>query len=1091
MRLRSSALIGTTGIAVALLGWTFSALDSTPPWFAVVLVVTGVLGAGGAAIHVVRELRRAALTERRHVRSRLESVDAALQILEAETERRRNQGKSIEQRQALTEDRADAYRERLHAMDVRSEGLAKRLTALSQSAEELNGRAAKTEEALGQLRHETDERGRGAPSQEELAAKVTGLMTRVEGLTVCLAEQMAVSGRDPRRLLNDDELGHMVPRLVADGRVLALVALSKYVDLQDFLEPTQMRSLVRLLRATGHWRLAERVAAAVCSASGLQQDEEAHRRLSTDLCVLERLVPPPSTSRGDRPSRDVSGPVLHLVGETTPGAQAGSTPVIPQIARAQAGLGVPSFLVVRPGGSGTDRQSDHEFEQDGLRCVELAGACRNDVGLAEWLHGYVATLDKAVCRHRPSVIHAYSVLDGAAAVTVGSAHDVPVVYETSAAPEDCRLGQVCDTLGLNVDPAAAPELVGPSGAHCLVGRADEQVRAAADAVVVPTEGLESLDVDVVARDSLRHYQAVGAQWPILQVLGAEDCLRRRGVDPDEVLHTLLKNPPPRRGWFQLGGTPDAAEEIMVRGWIRHGHPPVKLHEIADWSSFAQIDRSWAFHLHAWEFVDSFLGAREEVTAEQANYLAAVVLDWVSARDAREASEEPDDSMAYYDMALALRAPRLLLVLEVLAAHDQTCAVVPVVVELILHDRDKLREDEAFTAQTNHGFYAAAAQLHLEKYLSQLPERADVLRQARERMALLVKSQFAEDGGHLEHSPDYHRMLLGSFHAAVRDELIDDRALVDQIERAANVLGWMTQPDGAIVAMGDSPPRRLHPAHSMGDEHTLWLASDGAKGSPQDAELLTLPESGYAFIRSPQPQEPGTRAASSYLAVQAGFHSRAHKHADDLSFVWYDRGQEICVDGGRFGYGHLLPPGDPMREQGFYYADPRRQHVESTRAHNALEMDGTIQDRRRRPFGSGLVSAEKEGEAFVIVARAPYADYTHRRKLNLVPGRRLIVLDSVHSRREDEREAVAWFLLNGSLELLESAGNGVRFRLPSGDVLQVSSDGRVLAPVRGQESPLRGWRSCQEGELEPAWSFGVAFDVRTRGGAQTELRLQQP
>ena len=61
--------------------------------------------------------------------------------------------------------------------------------------------------------------------------------------------------------------------------------------------------------------------------------------------------------------------------------------------------------------------------------------------------------------------------------------------------------------------------------------------------------------------------------------------------------------------------------------------------------------------------------------------------------------------------------------------------------------------------------------------------------------------------------------------------------------------------------------------------------------------------------------------ASYLAQQAGFHSRTHKQADDLSFIWYDRGTEILIDAGRYGYLGRTETGSDLWNQGFLVFGP--------------------------------------------------------------------------------------------------------------------------------------------------------------------------
>ncbi|MFE7606072.1 heparinase II/III family protein [Brachybacterium paraconglomeratum] len=303
---------------------------------------------------------------------------------------------------------------------------------------------------------------------------------------------------------------------------------------------------------------------------------------------------------------------------------------------------------------------------------------------------------------------------------------------------------------------------------------------------------------------------------------------------------------------------------------------------------------------------------------------------------------------------------------------------------------------------------------------------------------------------------------------------------------------MVQPDGTIAQFGDSPATHVvaSTAESI-DPRTRFILTDGAAGEPRQDELAVYKDGGYAFVRSPQPQKKGELATGGYLAFNAAYHSRAHKHADDLTVIWYERGHQILTDGGRFGYGELLPPDSPLREDGFYYAAEERQYVESTIAHNTLMMDGKNQRRhKRKPYGTGLMDCEQKPGRFDLTARVRHQDYVHRRRLVYKPGEELRILDAVHSKTEDEREAILWFNLDGALEL-QSVDEQIAFRSAGPEkpvTVLVSGPGELIAPVRGQEEPMRGWRSRQDRILEPVWSLGFRVNFQKRANVETTLIL---
>ena len=149
-----------------------------------------------------------------------------------------------------------------------------------------------------------------------------------------------------------------------------------------------------------------------------------------------------------------------------------------------------------------------------------------------------------------------------------------------------------------------------------------------------------------------------------------------------------------------------------------------------------------------------------------------------------------------------------------------------------------------------------------------------------------------------------------------------------------------------------------------------------------------------MLRSGWPDAESFDGAS-YLAQQAGFHSRTHKQADDLSFIWYDRGTEILIDAGRYGYLGKTEPGSDLWNKGFWYSDPKRIYVESTRSHNTVEIDGMSFNRKDSPpYGSAIQrwGETEDGLLFVETHATQFETIGHTRLLVFDPGNWLLVYD---------------------------------------------------------------------------------------------------
>jgi len=244
--------------------------------------------------------------------------------------------------------------------------------------------------------------------------------------------------------------------------------------------------------------------------------------------------------------------------------------------------------------------------------------------------------------------------------------------------------------------------------------------------------------------------------------------------------------------------------------------------------------------------------------------------------------------------------------------------------------------------------------------------------------------------------------------------------------------------------------------------------------------LVLPQTGFiAMHRSYQ-----NGKLHSYLAMQAAFHSRVHKHADDLAIVWYDRNGLIITDAGKYGYFNKGPLSAEQKKLGFWYSDPKRVYVESTRAHSTVEINGADQDRvNRKPYGSGLLAWGQTENCDLMYASAKVAqsgDFEHTRFLVLSPAKWLLVIDNIETQTSNNNYR-QWFQLAPELTVQPSptgyfvTGGTLNEGLY---VRTLTAEARPREPVRGQTAPLQGWWSSKLGVFEPITS--ICFEINNAG-----------
>jgi hypothetical protein len=524
--------------------------------------------------------------------------------------------------------------------------------------------------------------------------------------------------------------------------------------------------------------------------------------------------------------------------------------------------------------------------------------------------------------------------------------------------------------------------------------------------------------------------------------------------------TYWRVTPERQSVSQLRAKADA---IMEDGFCYSTHPPFALHPPVDWAGDPYHDRTWRFWLNAWKPLDHVL-AGYEATGDAAylHFAERIAVDWLR----QSAVERESNSTSWYDMAVGLRALQLAYLVHAAARDPDTDdgTLAQLLAGAYSHGWHLLQPGN-FNSRTNHGLYQAAGLLALGKSLPELCGAGKWREVGEERLRLMFVKSFSSEGVHLEHSPGYHFQMTQLLIALTESGLTSDPALLALRRKAEKAFAWMIAPDGTIPTIGDSDPTVLRPGQlglpgTAADPELAYALTQGTLGSAPDRRFGVFPEAGYAVFRSRWPARGERWRDASYLMLAAGFHSRTHKHADDLSFVWYDAGRWLLVDSGRYGY---------------YYDDPGRVYCESTRAHNTVEIDGVDLSRREpEAFGSALEEWGERSGAFLVsgavLRRWPPLSQT--RTLVFKPGKWVVVVDEFEALARHSYEQ--WFHFAPDLEVAVD-GMAASARLGDGRSLYVAplvAGAMTAEAVRGEERPrLQGWYSPGHRVLAPNWALG--------------------
>lgn len=378
----------------------------------------------------------------------------------------------------------------------------------------------------------------------------------------------------------------------------------------------------------------------------------------------------------------------------------------------------------------------------------------------------------------------------------------------------------------------------------------------------------------------------------------------------------------------------------------------------DWNQDPYATRSWRYELHTLTWLKPFLLNHAEEDDHMSLTIASdLLLDWTKMH------LEPTGKIsefAWYDMAVGLRAPYFAYVLRGSllggATRDDDA-------QLLLRAAERhgaeLADDDNYAAGHNHGLFQDEGLYLLAEQLPVLPSSPAWRELAMSRLQTTLKRTINfEEGTHLEHSSAY-QFSITSLVSRLAENIPEMPELADLRDRLRDTAAWHVTPAGRLPQLGDTDDV---PAPK-------WACRAASK----QRGLKALFETGQAFVRE----------GDSYLAVTAGYHSSAHKHADDTGFLLVEKGITVLGDAGRWGY---------------YEGEPDRVYARSAFAHNVLTVDGEdFGWRDAEPYGSGLEAAGENSGWYAIVVGNPLLSthaVNHRRLLLYRPRRALVLIDRV-------------------------------------------------------------------------------------------------
>lgn len=378
--------------------------------------------------------------------------------------------------------------------------------------------------------------------------------------------------------------------------------------------------------------------------------------------------------------------------------------------------------------------------------------------------------------------------------------------------------------------------------------------------------------------------------------------------------------------------------------------PMDIKDCIDWN-VVYTESPGTFQLYLQTLGMLPILSRAYIIDRDTQYIAKaneILLDWIKYE---KTDKSKKNALVWHDHGTALRANNMIyyaLVVEEAGLADS--GFVDFINSLIKRHIAYLTSFEKYTENHNHGIYQDQALMYCA-YFTDDTDSNNAMNIAKQRLKTQIDYAFNEEKVHVENSSAYHIALLYMLNT-IADFLIkvDDPFayyVKYNISKSAEFCSWLNKPNGNLINTGDSSigNKMINcdvKADLLDNMQYLYSASQGKYGVKPQKSSVIYPYSGYYFYKQ-IPTLDESFNLMTWKMFKAGYTSKTHKHADDISITLYAKGYDIFIDTGYYNY---MP--------GNIFSD----YFKSSAAHNTIVVDDkTYSTQEEDSFKTGIYKYE--------------------------------------------------------------------------------------------------------------------------------------
>lgn len=493
-------------------------------------------------------------------------------------------------------------------------------------------------------------------------------------------------------------------------------------------------------------------------------------------------------------------------------------------------------------------------------------------------------------------------------------------------------------------------------------------------------------------------------------------------------------------------------------YIKKQYKIIRINTKELWNNDPFNNRIWMFWTNCLimceYLIDGYVKSKDERYIKKA---LEFILSWFESNNKEILSE-----MTWHDHSTALRTIIICRFFEHWKKEHWNDEIAFKLKKIIEIHCEKLSDVNFYMKKHNHGLDQDIALYIACQVFSNMKKVKGWKKLVKNRLWIQVDDLFAYDGSYLEHSLSYSyflsKRLMNFMNFIKKFGEYDFEKLKNILNKQLRFLTYMCQPNGELPPIGDGEfipliAEDFHLINNLYVEEFKYVSTRGNAGKKPDKLEYIFPKGGYAVFRNQWEYDENTVQ----IMFNSSFHSRVHKHHDDLSINLFAYGQPILIDAGKYNYN---------------YDDENRKFVESRIAHNTVAVDGKNTNIDRLNIGkSGLENYYLSKNISLITGiQCLYEGVVHKRTIIYLKPYEVIILDFLKGYKEHDFEQIFNFYTN-----IECKSNEKKI------IAQVNGENvAILKPLfnidriecslhKGEQEPLRGWGAFEYEKIEPIWS----------------------